>query len=374
MASDTPKVRHNPIRPFDYGTLIDDAATFYVNNKVYEGFLNIRLSRNLMSLTGTFEITLTDKLEVGQDDFDIKPGDRIHCHLGKNALYEGYVDRLSISFTSSSRNLTISGRDKTADLIDCSVIGSTEYNNMDFIGIATELLRPFGIKVLSNTSVGKKFTKFSIKQGETVFEALNRAAKERQLILLSSAHGNLLIEKKGQTRASSELIEGVNVLAAGVEFDNSERFSEYHVKGQQPGILGDANDAVGSKGVAYDKGIFRHRPTLILAENSVDNDGATKRAQWEATFRAAKGMRISCMVQGWRQKDGSLWATNQIVHLDCRSIGIKADMLISKVKFDQSSNGRRVELELIRKDAFEFKAEIKKEDDPLDLVGWIKQR
>ena len=54
MSSDIPKVRHRAIRPFDRSTLLDDAATFYVNNRVYEGFKNIRLSRNLLSLTGSF--------------------------------------------------------------------------------------------------------------------------------------------------------------------------------------------------------------------------------------------------------------------------------------------------------------------------------
>lgn len=370
MSSDIPKVRHRAIRPFDRSTLLDDAATFYVNNRVYEGFKNIRLSRNLLSLTGSFEITLTDKWRADKEDFSIKTGDRIHCHLGVNPLYEGYIDRLAISLSSSSRNLTITGRDKTADLVDCSIIGPAEFDNLDFIGIAENLLKPFGLKVLSNVDVGSKFPKFTIRQGETVFEALERAAKERELLLMSTTHGNLLIDKKGSTRASSELIEGVNILSAGAEFDNSERFSEYHVKGQQSGLIGGITDATESEGKATDSGVLRHRPTLIIAENSVDTDGAQKRAQWESSFRAANATKVSIVVQGWRQKDGSLWATNQIIHVDCRSIGVKADMLVSKIKFDQGTNGRKTEIELIRKDAFEFKKEIKKEDDILDQLGW----
>ena len=79
MASDDPKVKHNPIVPFDYGTLREDAVTFYVNNKAFEGFKNIKIARNLTSLTGTFTITITDKWRVDQEDFEIKPGDRMHC-------------------------------------------------------------------------------------------------------------------------------------------------------------------------------------------------------------------------------------------------------------------------------------------------------
>lgn len=370
MSSDNPKVRHKPVRPFDYGTLRNDAATFYVNNKVYEGFKNIKISRNLTSLTGTFQITLTDKWKIDQEDFELKPGDRIHCHLGKQALYEGYIDKLGISINSKTRNITISGRDRTSDLVDCSILGDNEFNDLSFEELAKKLCEPFGIKVIKQTDTGKKFLKFTVRQGETVFEALERAAKERKLLLFSSTHGNLVIDKKGNTRASTEIIEGVNFKAGAAEFDNTERFSEYHTKGQAPGLVGNENDATKAKGVAYDRGIARYRPTLIIAENSVDTDGAQKRAEFQSSFRAANSSRVNCVVQGWTQTDGKLWATNQIVHIDVRSLGIKRDMLIQKVNFGQDNNGRQVELELIRPDAFEFKTEIKKEDDPLDVLGW----
>ena len=370
MGTDTPKVNHKAAVPFDYGTLQKDAVTFYVNNKVFEGFKNVKIARNLTSLTGTFSITVTDKWKVDQEDFEIKPGDRIHCHLGKAALFEGYVDKLSLSLSATSRNITIQGRDKTQDLVDCSITNASEFNDLDFTGIANSLCKPFGIKVLPQVDVGAKFPKFSVRQGETIFEALERAAKERQLLLLSSTHGNLVVQKKGLTRASTELIEGVNVLSAGVSFDNTQRFSEYTIKGQSTGLLGSPADATKNKGTAKDNGITRFRPTIIIAENAVDNDGAQKRAEWESTFRAAKASQVSVTVIGWKQKDGSIWAANQLVQIDIKSIGIKSQMLIQRVKFDQSTNGRKTELELIRKDAFEFKQEIEKKDDILDQLGW----
>lgn len=370
MATDNPKTPHTVPIPFDYGTLKDDAVTFYVNNKVFEGFKNVKLARNLTSLTGQFIITITDKWRVDQEDFEIKPGDRIHCHLGSNALFEGFIDKLSISLSQSSRNITIQGRDRTCDLVDCSVVGDSEFNDVNFTSIATKLLSPFGLKVIQNADVGSNFPKFTIRQGETVFEALLRAAKERQLILLSSTHGNLVITKRGSSRASSELIEGVNVLSAAVNFDNTDRFSEYIIKGQSTGLLGTAQDATQNQGKATDSGMGRYRPTVIISENAVDNDGAQKRAEFESTFRAAKAAQVNVVVRGWRQKDGSLWEVNQLVQIDIKSIGIKSQMLIQRVKFDQSENGRRCELELVRPDAFEFKKEIKKSDDILDQLGW----
>lgn len=359
------------VKPIDNGVIEDGAATFLVDGKVYEGFKNIRLARNLTALTGSFEIVLTDKWEVEQEDFSLKPGLEISCRLGETLLYSGYIDRLSISLSPSSRNITINGRDKTGDLVDCSILGKNEFNNQKLEQIVKEIVRPFGVGVIVFSETGDKITKFTVNQGETVFEAIERLAKQRELLVTSSPAGNLVLEKKGVIRSSSELIEGENIISAAVTFDNSERFSEYIVKGQNPSIFGDTESNTKGTGKAKDEGIERYRPILVLAENSSGSSDAKKRAVWEANIRAAKGMNVNVVTNGWTQKGGEIWAVNQTVHVDCRSIGIKQDLLINRVKFDQSESGRRTELELIRPDAFKFDTDtIKKSNDPLDILGW----
>lgn len=354
----------------DGGTTEEDAAVFYVGNQIYEGFKNIRLSRSLTSLTGSFEIVLVDKFDVEKIDFALKPGLEISCKIGKRPVYKGYIDKLAISLAAGSRNLTISGRDKTGDLVDCSHVGKNEFNNMKLEAITKELIRPFGIGVIFFAETGAAFSKLTITQGDSVFTALEKMAKQRNLLLTSSPEGNLVFEKKGVVRASTELIEGYNIKQAGIELDNTERFSKYHVKSQATGLIGLPSDATQAKGLAEDEGIDRYRPIVIINESQGDGKTAQQRAEWEASLRSAKACNVSVVVVGWTQKDGELWATNQIVFIDCPSIGIKQDMLISKVNFELSENGKITELELIRPDAFEFKLKIKKEKDPLDLLGW----
>jgi prophage tail gpP-like protein len=369
---DEPFVKHRPLVPFDYGTLKEDAATLYVNNRVFEGFKEITITRPLLSLAGSFQITITDVWKPDQP-FGIRPGDRIHCHIGKVAVFEGYVDTFTINITPGSRNFTISGRDRTSDLVDCAVTGSSEFNKLDLQKISEELCRPFGIKVLNpfGVNIGKPFEKFTVRQGETVFEAISRAAKSRQIILLTSTHGNLILDKRGVRRAGTELVEGVNIEVSGANFDNSQRFSDYIVKGQQPGVIGNQKDATQSKGVAKDNAIKRFRPTLVLSEQSSDGDAAQKRAEFEASYRTAKSFKCSGTVTNWRRKDGSIWTVNELVILDAPSIGIRRqELLISNVVYKQSSKGRSVDLELIRKDAFAFEKEKKEDGDILPTIGW----
>lgn len=364
----------NPPKIIDGGVTEENAAVFFVNNKIYEGFKNIRLERSLTSLTGAFQIVIVDKWEIERKDFELKPGLEIACKVGKRPVYKGYIDKFDISLTSSSRNLTISGRDKTGDLVDCSHVGRNEFNNMTLDKIAKELVKPFGIDVIVFADPGDPFVKFTITQGDTVFQALEKLAKQRNFLLTSSPEGNLVFEKKGVIRSSTELIEGQNIKAAGVSFDNTERFSQYHVKSQAVGLLGSPQDATQAKGYATDDGITRYRPIVVLNEGQGDGKTAQQRAEWEANLRAAKGCNVSVVVVDWTQRLGELWAVNQMVYIDCPSIGIRGDMLISKVNFELSENGKITELELIRPDAFEFKAKIKKEKDPLDLLGWTEKK
>lgn len=370
--ADLPATRHRPIVPFDYGTLREDAATFYANNKIFEGFKNMDYSKAMTALAGSFQLTFTDKWKIEREDFELKPGVRIHSHIGKEALFEGYVSRFNVNITSGSRNLTISGRDRTADLVDCSHTGPSEFNDLGIKEIAEQMTKPFGIKVLNPdlVNLGAKFDKYTIRQGETVFEALNRAAKLRELILLTSTHGNLVLTKRANKRAGTELVEGVNMTLTGATFDESERFSEYTVKSQQSGILADIDQTTKSKAVSRDKGVNRFRPTVIVADNASDADGAQKRANHENSFKTAKSLIVSVAVVGWRKKDGDLWNINELVPVQVPSIGIRETLLINKVTYKRSENGRSVDLELIRKDAFLFEDEKSADSDPLASLGW----
>ena len=63
-----------------------------------------------------------------------------------------------MSIDSGSFSLSVSGRDKTADLIDCSATGNSEFNNKTLTAIAQELCAPFGIAVLTDDGQDKQMS------------------------------------------------------------------------------------------------------------------------------------------------------------------------------------------------------------------------
>jgi prophage tail gpP-like protein len=105
-------------------------------------------------------------------------------------------------------------------------------------------------------------------------------------------------------------------------------------------------------GTARDPGITRYRPKVIVAEAQADDNNAEKRADWELRRRIARAVKATVTVNGWRQDDGALWATNLMVYVDVPWLGLDREMLIGEVAFSIEDGGEITALSLTLPDAF----------------------
>ena len=220
---------------------------------------------------------------------------------------------------------------------------------------------PFGISVSTETDTGAPFRRFRIEEGESVFEALDRACRFRAVLLLSDGRGGLILGSRLRMRGRSatRLERGVNILAASGTASWLGRFSEYTLLGQQAG-----NDDLSAEEVAHveatarDIGVSRHRPLTIIGEQSQDPDEAKARIDWEANVRAARARSAAITVQGWREvPDGALWAPGVLVPVSDDWLGIDQELLVSRVSQSLSSAGTVTQLDLVPRDAFAQRAE-----------------
>lgn len=358
----------NGVNTLEKGRVIEDAVTLYVGGKIYEGWEDVKVVRQVNALASSFDIQLTDRWAEGQETWSIKPGQHIHIHGGKRSLLTGYVDAVKSSISAQSRSLTISGRSRTADLVDCSVEGPSEYLGLNLKEIAEKISEPFGIKVLFQAEPGSAFDKITLQNGETGFALLDRLTRERKLLMYPSYEGSLIFANQGSSLASTQLKEGSNVLSANSSHDFSDRFSKYVTKGQNLGTFGDTEDVVSPEGEATDEAVSRYRPTIILAENPVNGGTSEDRASYEATMRAAKSQTAEVEVQGWFQAPDVFWDINQLVFVDIGSIGLRRKMLVDKVSYNKTNAGTRATLSLVRQDAYNFSKKVKKEKD----LSWTK--
>lgn len=363
----------SPPNIFQKRSLINDAVTTFVNGSIFEGWKTVSLSSELNSIADSFSLNIADRWRPNQEAFGLKIGDEIKIYVGKVLLITGYIDDLALDLQAQNRSISISGRSKTGDLVDSSHTGKNEFKAQTILGIINKVVSPFGISAsLENASEGGPFDKFTVRQGETAFEIIDRLARQRALIVLPTSDGNFILTKKGNVRASTELRAGVNILSGSANYSNKDRFQKYIVKGQTPGTKGTATQAAQVKGIATDAGISRFRELIVMGENSLDNAGALDRAKYEANIRAARSVEVNVSVQGWFQNDGTIWKPNTIVYADIGFLGFKSEALIKTVTLTKEEGGTRTDLTLIRPDSFEFEKEVSKAKDATNLLGWEK--
>jgi prophage tail gpP-like protein len=334
-----------------------------VDGQKLTGWESVELVRSLEAVAGAFRLEVSDR-----DAFPIPEGAACELLLDGETMLTGWIDAIRPSFDARSRSVTVAGRDKTADLVDCSPLDSEqEFEGLRIDALARELVQPFGIAVSAQKALGdfgEPFERFAIQPGETCFEALDRAARLRGVLLTTDGLGRLVLEDPGLSRAEVALIEGLNILAGSGTFNRSGRYYRYVVRGQQAGSDLLYGEECSTEAEAFDLSIRQARGLLIIAETSVDIETAQRRVEWEAAVRRARGSALSVTVQGWRQRaGGKLWKPNQIARVQSKTLRIDRDLLVASTRFRlDARNGSTTELELMPVDAFTPQPMIEAED------------
>ncbi len=326
-----------------------------INNSEYSGWESMRISRSIEQISGTFELTVSDKWPGIDSTREIKTGHACEVLINSSTVINGYVDDVTPSFGTSDHTISVSGRDKTGDLVDCSAVYKTgEWSDRNILQIAKDLCDPFGITVSSNVDYGAVFKKWSIQESETVYECIERAARIRGLLLVSDGSGGLLITRASSDRIETGLIEGENLLSGSRTFTWRDRFSKYTIKSQNAGFDDSTPDQnSGPRGEAVDNTVNRYRPLIIIAEDQGDTAKLNDRAKWEKNVRAGKSSRINVSVQGWSHKAG-LWEPNKMVRITSDKLTVDKDMLIVSVGYSLDRSGSITNLALCDREAFDL--------------------
>lgn len=324
-----------------------DPLILQINGVDWTGWTSCEFTAQVDAIAASFSVTATDPWADGARVLPIAAGMECQIFIDKpvqaNRLLTGYIDKVSPSFSASDHGVTISGRSKSADMVDCSAVQQPgHWIGLDVFQLGTELAKPFGITVqkLPGADMGAPFPSFKLEQGETAFEAFNRALKQREILACSSSNGGIFLLEAGAFESTTALVQGENILSASADFDLTDRFSHYLAQGQQPGnddVYGLAACAVA--GNARDAAVTRYRPLIIRPSSNVDAAGARQYAAWESTVRAARSVTVSVTVQGFRQADGSFWSENALTEVDIPYLYLRQKLLISKRTFRQDAQG-----------------------------------
>lgn len=333
--------------------MADGALELLADSRTYAGWKSIQVQTGMEHCAGGFRLGVSERWAGQAQDRAIKAGEPCEVWIDGEPVITGYVDHVTLHMDASNHTVEVSGRDATADLVDCSAVRKAgQWRGLRIEQIAAELAAPFGIKVRAEVDTGKPLGSFALQEGETVFDAIERAARIRALLLVTDGKGGLVITRAGTGRVATPLVLGQNILEAKAALDMRDRFSTYTIKGQAPGSdFFNAKAASQIKAQAIDPGVTRHRPLIIT--NDAPDIAATlaQRAAWEANVRAARSHEIEVTVQGWRHAAG-LWRHNTLVHVVAQPLRLDDELLITAVTYTRDERGSTAVLRLTRRDAF----------------------
>ncbi len=343
-----------------------------INGTNYAGWTAADATRSLDALCGSFNVELSDRWGEQQIPREIRPGDACQVFADGEPVITGYVDVVSPSIGPDEHKVAISGRDKTADMVDCSgEIESFEAYNITLDALATMLAKPFGIQVKTICGVGAAFYRVALEPGETAFDCLDRYAKKRGILCTTDGEGALVLSSRENFKeCGAAIVEGVNLLSGVANFDFRDRFSEYTTNGQMPSMFGGARDPVHDQvGRARDNNVKRYRPLFLSCEMNACGDDARIRSENECAYRAGKSLRANIDVPGWRHAGGELWTPGQLIPVTSDSLYLDGPLLVgSGVRYAFSSEGGTIaELELTRPDAYLMQCAGEVEEDPYAL-------
>lgn len=325
--------------------------TLKINNQRFSGWTEVRITAGIRQAARGFQIAVTDKW-MGKR-WQVLPFDACELYLGDHKVLTGWVEGVNHSIDESQQIITLAGRAKTADLIDCTA-KAKQFRNQTALQIANALAKPHGVAVRADVAITKRIPSWKPDEGATVFESIETLARLAGLLVTDNADGDLVLTRAGISRVHTPLVLGENIKALDATYDVSSLYSDYIIKGQQKGS--DTVDAVAAAHVtaaANDYTVKRYRPIVLNAEDQIDLKAASIRSNWEKNTRFGNSQQFNVTVQGWQHETG-LWQPNQLVRLKADELGLNADLLIVQVEYLlNDDNGTTAQLSLSPKAAFE---------------------
>jgi prophage tail gpP-like protein len=325
----------------------DGEVTITANGQDIGGWTDIAINGGLDMAPATFSIGMTETNPSGQGPATIlKPGDACEIKIGSDLVLTGWINRVQRVVTPNEHVITVQGRSRVQDLVDCSALPPMlSIVNQSIASLAAALVQPFKGPIAVQTPDGNgegRDYQINVTLGETPWEIINQIANFEGLLVHDDARGDLVICRVGTKKFASGFAEGQNAQAWSSSADDSQLFSLYRpvlMSQDTLSVIGPGGNEAGPP--VNDPGVARYRPLAIVSEQQVQGEFlAQKRAVWEATRRRGRSVSVSVGCDSWRDSAGTLWTHNMLASIDLPSIGITGvDWIVATWNFVR--NGQR---------------------------------
>lgn len=286
---------------------------------------------------GAEQAVRTCSLEVTDPGFGawpLMPGTEVQVFATGTPLITGYVRDFDPGHDGDSWSGRVSIVSRTVDAVECSIDHPTGHvEKADLLEIA-QTFDMLGIGFESDESFEKE-PSWQVIPGESVWETVERLARQRGVLVYDTEEGKLKLATKPDGRHSGGLGigNGGNIVRARAKLTEKDRHSPVKVRGQS--TIGSGDDSLRSEAEAEDAGLSRERPKILVNEGEVTADRLKTRAEWQVRRAAGRSVSADVTVAGWRDLGGTIWTSNRLVHLADPRIYLEQDMVISRVRLSQ---------------------------------------
>lgn len=310
-----------------------ELVTLVAGGMIYSAWSEVTLNAAINEASRKFDFKTTER--PGQ--FSFPPGTPVQVLATGDLFLDGYVNAYSASGAAKTHEISIKGRSKSQDWIDCSAVHPTGYaEDKSPVGFAQEF-NQFGFPITDKIGL-ETIPNQQIMQGETGFEYLERALRPYGATQMGTAEGIEVTNASVAERAAGALVEGVNIRDWSVDLTDGSRHSEYTIKGQNRHGHGARNMRI--KQTARDGGVRRYRPKIIVHEGDCDDKRAMNRANHEKERSAGACIKAQVTTQGWRDAAGKLWTPNTLIFVSSPTLmHLEQDMLIENIVLSQDEKG-----------------------------------
>jgi len=329
-----------------------------VNGKDHSGWLNMEIARSMQELCGSYSLGLTDP-SVGTNNFLIRAGNLCRITIRNKdtdprfQIMQGYVEALDGEGGKDSDSYSVSGRDRTGDLVDSAIVRQGEWNAPDFtfVNLVSDLASDFGINVVVDSSLDLSQPIGSVQydQGTTYSDLIAEYAQKLQVLVYTLPSGELFITRASKTRGSLSLVEGKNILRRGFKADWTNVFKEYIVKGSRQSEPNDPEEDVTQvEGCATDSRFPRPRATIITPDTEMTAESAQQLADWNASTRIPNAESWWVEVQGW------IPVMNQLAYVKIPRYELDGDYLIEGYRLTADDGGKKTVFNIVHPRSFDL--------------------
>lgn len=342
-----------------------------VNGVEYTNFTRATCTVALDSLANDFSFEAV--MPAGQQ-LPIKGGQSCRVVVDGVLQVTGWIESIGGSCSAQEHSISISGRDRTADLIDSDIdvmddIRGTAVSLQKIISLVVAHIGS-DLKVIDNAKPALFNVAEDIvvpKPGDNAFAFVEGYAQKRQVLLTSNADGDITITKSEPTQSAGVLQNAVagidnNILSSAWSFTGTDLFNKYIQKGQQDpqaldmGGASSADGVVSQKGMETDPAVRKGRQRVDVADKGFSTAQLKTRAAWSKKIRKARSVAYACTVQGFRNSGGELWAVNTLVPVYDEFADIDRPLLLNSITFAQDNGGSVASLGFVEADAYALKA------------------